>query len=315
MIKVWQCRAVVGLWLTVAVSVLLVSSHQPASGGAEGLAKERKGKPEEEAALHKNAEAFVEAFHRGDARAIAALWTAEGDYTDQRGHRIEGREAIEKTFTELFAENKGLKLRINIDSVRFPISDVAIEDGTTEVSPPNGGPPSRARYTVVHVKKDGQWLIDSVRDSIFVPPTNYDFLRGLEWAIGDWVAEGEAGEGARLSFAWAPHQNFLINTFTSTFKGVSLGEGTQWIGWDPLAKTIRAWTFETAGGFGEATWTKDGDKWVTKATFIHRDGKKVTATNIVTRIDQDTVGFQATERTVDGKAVPDIKEIKLKRAK
>jgi uncharacterized protein (TIGR02246 family) len=257
----------------------------------------------------------VKAFHNGDARALAALWTTAGDYTDQRGRRIKGREAIEKTFTELFAENKGLKLRITIDAVRFPTADVAIEDGTTEVSPPNGAPPSRARYTILHVKKDGQWLIESVRDAIFVSPTNYEFLRGLEWAIGDWVAQSETGEGAHLSFTWAPHQNFLINTFTTTFKNMSLGEGTQWIGWDPVAKNIRSWTFDTTGGFGEATWTKNGDKWVTKVANTQRDGKRTTATNIITRIDHDTVGFQSTERVVDGKAAPDIKEIKLKRAK
>ena len=278
-----------------------------------GFARQEKANPEE-AALQKNAEAFVEAFHKGDAKALAAFWTAEGDYTDQRGHHIKGREAIEKLFSELFAENKGLKLRINIESVRFPLPNVAVEDGTTEVAPEHG-PPSRARYTIMHVKKDDRWLIDSVRDAMYVPPTNYEFLRGLEFAVGDWVAEAPTGEGAHLSFSWTPHQNFLLNKFTTTFRDFSLGEGTQWIGWDPVAKTIRAWTFDTTGGFGEATWSKDGDKWVTKVTNIQRDGTKTTATNIVTLVDQDTLDFQSTERTVNGKPAPDIKGIKLKRVK
>jgi hypothetical protein len=30
--------------------------------------------------------------------------------------------------------------------------------GTTSVIPPDGTPPSQARYTNVHEKKDGQWL-------------------------------------------------------------------------------------------------------------------------------------------------------------
>lgn len=280
----------------------------------QGSAKEGEGNAQEEAALQKNAAAFVQAFHKGDAKALAILWTADGDYTDQRGHRIKGRDAIAKLFSELFAENKGLKLRINIESIYFPTANVAVEDGTTEVAPQHG-PPSRARYTIMHVKKDGHWLFQSVREAIYVPPTNYDFLRGLEWIIGDWVAEGDTGEGARLSFSWAPHQNFIINTFSTTFKDFTLGEGTQWIGWDPIAKTIRAWTFDTSGGFGEATWTKDGDKLVSKVTTVHRDGTKTTATNIATRIDPNTVDFQSTERTVNGKRVPDIKGIRLKRAK
>ena len=279
------------------------------------LAEDPKDKAGEEAALLKNAEAFVEAFHKGDAKAVAACWAADGDYVDRTGRVLKGREAIEKAFAGLFAENKGLKLRINIASLKFVTPEVAVEDGTTEVIPPDGGPPSRARYTIVHVKKDGKWSVSSVRDAIFVSPTNYDHLRGLEWTIGEWVAESETGEGAHASFTWAPHQNFLINTFTTTFKDVSLGSGTQWIGWDPRAKKIRSWTFETAGGFGEGVFTKDGDRWVIKSTAIQRDGTKVTATNIVTRIDQDTVGWESTERTVDGKAVPDIKQIKLKRVK
>jgi ketosteroid isomerase-like protein len=74
--------------------------------------------PKEEAALLKNAEAFVEAFHKGDATALAAFWTTDGDYTDQTGRRMNGRDAIEKAFKEYFADNKGMKLRIDIGALR-----------------------------------------------------------------------------------------------------------------------------------------------------------------------------------------------------
>src|SRR5262245_32343768 len=95
------------LLVPLAAALLAVS---PASAGQE------KANPEDEAALQKCAETFVETFHKGDAKALAALWTPDGDYTDQRGRHFKGREAIEKLFSELFAENKGLRLRINIDS-------------------------------------------------------------------------------------------------------------------------------------------------------------------------------------------------------
>ena len=112
-----------------------------------------------EAAIQKNAEAFVEAFHRGDAQALAAFWAPDGVYTDLAGRQLKGREAIAKAFTGLFAANKGLKVQIESLALRFVSPDVAIEEGTTAVFPPDGGPPSRARYTNVHVKKDGQWLL------------------------------------------------------------------------------------------------------------------------------------------------------------
>ena len=266
-------------------------------------------------ALAKNAEAFVEAFHKGDPRAVAAFWAADGDYIDQTGRKLKGREAIEKTFTAFFAENKGLKLRIEITGLRFVSPEVAIEDGVTEVIPPDGGPPSRARYTIVHVKRDGQWLLSNVRDAPYSPPSNYENLRGLEWVVGDWAAEDDKGVGERLSLSWTDNQNFITGEFTTTARGVSVGSATHWVGWDPAAKKVRSWIFDATGGFGEGAWTKDGDKWVIKTASVLQDGKKTAATIILARVDAETISLQSKDKTVDGKAVPDGPVFKLKRVK
>ena len=52
-----------------------------------------------------------------------------------------------------------------------------------------------------------------------------------------------------------------------------------------------------------------------KTTTVLRDGKKLTATDVVTRVDADTLTWQAKDRTLDGKALPDVKEVKMKRVK
>jgi uncharacterized protein (TIGR02246 family) len=294
----------------LAVPALLAGlAAQPA------VAEPPKDKAAEEAALVKKAEAFIEAFHKGDAKAVAGFWAADGDYTDQTGKHLKGREAIQKAFEEFFAENKGMKLRINSASLHFLTPEVAVEDGVTEVIPPDGGPPSRARYTIVHVKKDGDWHLASVRDALYVSPTNYEHLRGLEWVIGDWVDDTDKGEVGRASFSWADNQNFIMSSFTTTFKSIAIDGATQWIGWDPLTKQIRSWTFGSQGGFGEGFWTKDGNKWIIKTTAVTRDGKKMAATDVITMIDADNVTWQAKDRTLDGKALPDIKEVKMKRVK
>ncbi len=93
------------------------------------------------------------------------------------------------------------------------------------------------------------------------------------------------------------------------------GQRTHWIGWDPAAKKIRSWIFDADGGFGEGAWSKDGKKWIIKTHSILRDGKKATATYTIAPGDGDTMTLHATERTVDGNALPDNKEIKLKRVK
>lgn len=301
-------RTRVFVFLAIFALMVSFSAGPVRAGGAKENSKE-------EAALQKTAEAFVEAFQKGDAKAVAAFWTEDGEYTDQTGRKLKGRKAIEKAFTGFFKENKDLKVRINITALKFVTPDVALEDGVTEVIPPDGGPPSRASYTIVHVKKDGQWYLSSVRDSPYSPPTNYKFLRGLEWVIGDWADETNKGEVARVAFSWGTNQNYIISTFATTFKNISLASGTQWIGWDPAEKHLRSFTFDGEGGFAEGSWKRDGKKWVIKTTAVIPGGKKVSATNIITRIDADTFSFQSTERSVDGKALPDIAEIKMKRVK
>jgi uncharacterized protein (TIGR02246 family) len=293
----------------LALPVLLFGLPAPPGFAAADAGDEAK------AAIQKQAEAFVEAFHKGDAQSVAALWAEDCDFIDQTGQRLKGRKAIEKGFTELFAENKGLKLRIDSDSLRFVTPDVAIEDGTTEVFSSDGAPWSRGRYTNVFVKKEGQWLLSSVRTAPIVPPSNHRHLRGLEFVMGNWISEGEEGEAERLSVAWTDNQNFIRATFSTTVKNVPVGSATHRIGWDPAAKRIRSWVFDGTGGFGEGFWSRDGKKWLVKTTSVLQDGKKVAATYVLTHVDANTITLQGKDRSEDGKELPDTKEVKLKRVK
>jgi len=272
------------------------------------------GNPADEAALLKNAESYVAAFDKGDAKTLAAFWTADGDYTGQTGRRLAGRDAIEQAFTEFFAEHKGLKLRIDIDSLRFVGADAAVEDGTTAVIYPDGLPSSRARYTIVHARKDGKWYLDSVREAPDIPLSNYEHLRGLEWLIGEWTDEVNQGEAARISFDWTDNQNFVVSHFTTTVKGAMIAGGTQWIAWDPVSKAVRCWIFESNGGFGEGAWSNGGNTWTVKTTLVLPDGTRTTARNVVTRGDADSITWEVRDRINNGKPLPDIKPTRMKRA-
>jgi uncharacterized protein (TIGR02246 family) len=270
-------------------------------------------KSPESAAILKKAESFVAAFHKGDAGAIAAHWTPDGDYTSQTGKTLKGREAIAKAFIGMFAENKGLKLRIDSASLRFLTPDVAIEDGVTSVIPPDGAPPSRARYTIVHVKRDGEWYLGSVRDAAFAPPGNREHLADLEWLVGEWAESGGSGETARVAYQWDANQNFLIGEFATTIKQFAVGGGTQRIGWDAGNKQVRSWTFDNDGGFGGGQWTRDGNRWTIKSSATLTDGKNLTATGILTRVGPDTMTLEFRERTVDGQPTEAARTITLKR--
>lgn len=264
--------------------------------------------------ITKTAEAFVAAFQKEDAKALSEMWTVDGDFVDLEGRVLRGRAAIEKDFTELFKENDGLKLRIDVASVRFLSPDTAIEDGTTSVLGSDGALPSRARYTNVLVKKDGKWLLSSVRESPYVPPTQRDNLAGLEWMLGEWVDPTTEGHVAHAIFELTPDRNYIVSRRAVRVNGDFLDNGTQRIAWDPAAKQIRSWNFEPDGGFGDAVWTKNADgTWTVKTTSTLQSGHKASGTTTVTRVDPDTVTWQTKEQVVDGKAAPDTAVVTMKR--
>jgi uncharacterized protein (TIGR02246 family) len=270
----------------------------------------------EKAALQKRAEEFVAAFNKGDADAVAAFWAPEGDYMDQAGETLKGRQTIAAAFRKQFEAVKGGKMRIHPTSLRFVKPDLAIEDGITEVVPSDGGPPTAARYTVVHVKVDGRWYLSSVRDAVATPSTNAQYLQPITWLLGDWVDEGQKGEQVEVSYTWAENQNFLVSSFATTSKGAPIAGGTQWVGWDAANKSIVSWTFDSNGGHAQAIWSTDGpNKWTAKTVATLGDGQKLTATNTLTKVDADHFTWRSTGRTLDGKSLPDTEVIKMKRSK
>jgi uncharacterized protein (TIGR02246 family) len=263
----------------------------------------------------KRAKEFIAAFNRGDAKAVAGFWTPTAEYTDQVGRQYKGRAAIEKLYKKVFAARKGAKLTIIITSHRLLKPDVALEEGITEVTPADGSPSTAAGFSAVLVNIDGEWYFERVRDTVVQPPSNARHFEDIEWLIGDWTGEAEKGESARASYGWAENRNFIVSSFATTLNGLPVVGGTQWIGWDAVDKQIRSWSFYSGGGIGEAAWTKDGDKWAIKTTARTAAGKKVSATNVVTKLDDDHMTWQMTKLTVDGKEMPDPKPVKMKRVK
>jgi hypothetical protein len=179
----------------------------------------------------------------------------------------------------------------------------------------DGGPPSRARFKNIHVKKQDRWFLSSVQDSPYTPPTNAEHLRGLQWMIGDWASQSDQGMVERITWSWTANQNFIVGSFSTTFKSASMRGAKHWVGWDPTTQRIRSWIFDDSGAFGEGAWGREGEKWSIKTTSVLQDGKKATATFVVAPIDADTIAFQIKDRNVDGQSLPDVKQLKLKRVK
>jgi uncharacterized protein (TIGR02246 family) len=255
-----------------------------------------------------------ESFNRGDAKTLAANWTTAGDFVGPRSQRIVGREKIAAAFQDFLAAHKKSKMRLGVVDWR-PVTDcVALVDLISEMTPPPEGFEGEARATVVLVKQDGNWLIDSFRETATNTATQHSHLKELAWLVGDWAQEtSQSGVSVRSTCDWTVNSSFLIRKFTiSGKKGTVLG-GTDVIGWDPRNHRIRSWTFESDGGFSDGVWTRDGDSWSIEYNGILPDGSDVSATYVLTRVDADTLTFQAKDRSLNGQKQPDVEETTVKR--
>ena len=115
------------------------------------------------------------------------------------------------------------------------------------------------------------------------------------------------------SYRWTDNQCYILSEFKVQIGGRPVMTGSQRIGWDPLAKKIRSWVFDSEGGFGEGLWTREGNQWIVKMTGVTRDGKIASATNIITKVSKDRMTWQSRDRIVGGEKMPDIKEIPITR--
>src|SRR5262249_9350923 len=184
--------------------------------------------------------AFVKAYNTKDAKAIAALFTPDGQIVDKEGNAAEGREAIEKEFKEIFSEAPEKRSEVNIESLRFGGSDLAIEEGITKKADAPGGPPEYDSYTVLHVKRDGKWLMAMARDEEGPPPSSHEQLRPLAWLVGEWI-DDDGDDVVNSTCRWSEDGNFLLQEFQLQIGGRNAMRVSQRIGWDPQAKRIRAW--------------------------------------------------------------------------
>jgi len=257
--------------------------------------------------------AFATAFNGGNAAAAAVTFAEDALVVDEHGERTEGRAAISAQLAASFAGSPGSTIAIKVDSLRFLGPDTALEEGRTTITPPGArGVPETTRFTVVYIKKSGQWLHSAVRDEFSHDLTPHDHLKELEWLVGDWINESQDAV-VNTSCKWSVDGNFLIREFTMKTQGQPVLSGTQRIGWDAVKRQFKTWIFDSEGGFGEGYFTRDGDRWLIKVEGVRQDGKPASATNIVTRLGKDRMSWQSVDRTLGAAAIAGINEFTVVR--
>jgi uncharacterized protein (TIGR02246 family) len=292
----------------------------PQDSTAESTRSKARPRDQDEALLRAIVAEFTRAFNAGDARSIATLFTPEARIVTLTGKSIEGREAIEKVFAASFAESPGQTIEVKTESLRFLGPDAAIEEGIATITTPRaeGGPAVPAegtRYSAAYLRREGKWLQDSIRDYATVPaeePSVQGNLKELEWLVGDWIDESDEGE-VHTTCRWAENHAFLRRSFQVRIRGRAEMSGTQLIGWDPRLRQIRSWVFDSDGGFSESLWSRDGERWVIKSAGVVKDGRAASATNMLTRVNRDTIRWTSVDRTLGSEVLPNAEEITLVR--
>jgi uncharacterized protein (TIGR02246 family) len=262
----------------------------------------------DEAAIRKTVEAYAEHFNNADARALANLWSPDAVYTNRlTGESVKGRVAIREQFGALFEKSKGLKIDLKTESIQFLSPNVAVEHGLAKLLAPNAEP-EEISYSAIYVKRDDQWLLDRVMDEESqVIPTNYEHLKALEWMVGRWTTNAPNAR-VQLDCQWTKNRNFLTRAFAVAIGDLDFS-GMQIIGWDPAAKSIRSWTFDSNGTFAEATWTRKGDQWCLHNQGVLASGQKASMVNVMKIVDEHSFTWRTIERTAGGDLLPNIDEV------
>lgn len=293
---------------TLAAALLL------AIGGAhlEAIAQEADSAADEEVIIS-NTEKYADAYNTQDAKAVAALWSPDAIYeSPTSGKTLKGRDEIEKEYAAMFADAEPERLEIDMQSIQFISPNVAVEQSVARVFSGDGEVTETA-YSAVHVKRDGQWLVDHVTEvDQPVVESHYQQLQSLEWMIGTWVDRDEE-ISIETTCRWTPNKNFLIRAFTATVGDQQELGGTQIVGWDPSTEQIRSWTFDSDGGFAQGTWHAKDDGWKVDKVSVLPDGRKASSTNIITVVDDNSFRWQSVGREVDGMLQPSIDEVLIVR--
>ena len=267
-----------------------------------------------EAEIRKANADYAAAMTAGNADAVMAFWAPDADYIDETGQQTKGSDKIAALFKKALAEEKGNKVTIRVQSLKFLRPEICLEDGIIERTTPTGVKESN-RFAIVWTRTDGKWLISNVRDlpteANDLPSIAAGPLAELGWMVGEWVAGGDKAE-ATIKVSWAANRAFLLMEYTIKQDQGDPLDVTVRVGWDPILARIRSWVFDSTGGFAQAYWAKDGKRWVVGTSGVLPDGGTGGATNIYEFVDENTFTWRSTDRDVDGQPLPDA-EIKFAR--
>jgi uncharacterized protein (TIGR02246 family) len=253
------------------------------------------------------------AVSKKNVESAAALFAEDAHTIDQGGEEIRGRKALRERFDRL-KDASAPAVGIHPQSITFPADTVALVVG--EVSRKHGQEDLPAsRFSMMLVKRENNWLITELQETTMQSAQTESHLQDLDWLIGQWSAS-MPDASAQLNFDWSPDKKFITSKCTLNKNGKAQVD-SQVIGWDPQHNTIISWHFDSNGGFGSGTWSKQpaDNKWTVHVAGVGADGSNSVASNVFTLKSSDEFVWQSVHRTLDGDTVRDTEPITVHRVK
>lgn len=302
-----------GILFAAALGLAVLGGHMAAQD-KDKKDKAPDARDADRRAIDKLLKQNVEAFNNRDAAAIAANWTAEGEYIRNDGEPIRGRAEIEKGYAEFFKSLEGKpKLEAQADGLRFTSADSAVSEVTLRLRNEDGEEVASSWRNTLLVREGGQWKVAVVQE--WDRDEGLDVtLNDLAWLVGTWSVTAKDRE-VTTTYEWDANKAFIRGSYAVKEGGKVIESGTQMIGKDGAAGAIRSWVFSSDGGFGDGVWTREGKKWTVDVYGVTADGRELTATAIYIHVDANTYTWQSVDQAVDDQPIPDTQPVKVTRQK
>ncbi len=289
------------------VCLLCLSAACCIASGAELQADETK-------VVASRVQAYVKAFNRRDLDACVKHWSDNAEYVlAESGARVHGRKAIRQALQKLLVADEKFELSVSDQRFRQVSEDVVLEEGTATVVSAKHGI-ERADYVVVHVKQEGKWYRDSVRETrSAAPQTSRSQLSELAWLLGDWRAENDQGS-VEIDGKWMNDKRFISRSFKV------LGKRRLQVGWHANRRLGPVGCARSAHGvstrkavssrpFGAC----DGGRWLVKVTAVLPDGSVGSEQRLITHDGNGRMTTEVIEQQVNGQLLPGSDKVTLVR--
>jgi uncharacterized protein (TIGR02246 family) len=268
----------------------------------------------EDEALAQTVQALVKSYQARDAKAFAAVFTAEGEYLDETGAIFHGRKAIEEEFGGFLKEHPGTTIDVEVGPARLIAPGVLAADGVTRLTQTKGEPAVPGHCALVCTKEGTRWLIASLRETAAAAgqPSAHEELKQLEWLVGEWLDE-TPGSRVHFSCRWDESGAFLLRDFAVQSLGERILTGTERIGYDPLTSRLKSWVFDSSGGYADGYWHREGNSWILNSAGVTSDGRIASGSSIFAPVDAHRYTFHSVDRIVGGDRLPDLTQVTVVR--